>query len=220
MGASNGIRLGIFDENLINASISGATLSQIDEVIDRALFKAEEKSCEIGNIVVCLGTNDISKNRDDSDQINVSATRAITKLKHQFPNSKIGMCAIIPRKGNSMNIQTHNETTANVNRFLQKLCLKDSVLEYVDIYSDFFKEGVVNKTMFDKNDSNGIHVAGEGVKRMTEKIRLYFERAEKLTDDACPGTPLERKRYRSEISITPTSAERKTKLSKFESPSA
>jgi hypothetical protein len=41
LGASNGVRLGAFDDNFINASISGATLNNIDQCIDRAISKLE-----------------------------------------------------------------------------------------------------------------------------------------------------------------------------------
>ena len=39
LGASNGVRLGAFDDNFIHASISVATLNNIDLCIDRAFFK-------------------------------------------------------------------------------------------------------------------------------------------------------------------------------------
>jgi hypothetical protein len=46
LGASNGVRLGAFDDNFIHASISGATLNNIDQCIDRAISKLENtKTC-------------------------------------------------------------------------------------------------------------------------------------------------------------------------------
>ena len=41
LSASNGVRLGAFDDNVINASILGTTLNNIDQCIDRAFSKLE-----------------------------------------------------------------------------------------------------------------------------------------------------------------------------------
>jgi hypothetical protein len=61
LGASNGVRLGAFDDNFINASISGATLNNIDQCIDRAISKLENTNSMVNKVVMCLGTNDVSK---------------------------------------------------------------------------------------------------------------------------------------------------------------
>jgi hypothetical protein len=53
----------------------------------------------VNKVVLCLGTNDVSKCKDDSDQVNVLLTQAIAKVKSHFPDSLIGICGIFPRKG-------------------------------------------------------------------------------------------------------------------------
>ncbi|CAC5367585.1 unnamed protein product [Mytilus coruscus] len=73
-----------------------------------------------------------SKNKHDSDQVNVFTTQALAKVKQVFPNADIGLCGIIPRKGNSNHIHTVNETATNVNKFFETLYIKDEVLTYID----------------------------------------------------------------------------------------
>jgi hypothetical protein len=54
LGASNGVRLGAFDDNFINASISGATLNNIDQCIERANSKLENTNSMVNKVVMCL----------------------------------------------------------------------------------------------------------------------------------------------------------------------
>ncbi|CAG2194773.1 CNBP [Mytilus edulis] len=145
LGASNSLRVGRFEDNLINASINGATLEQIDKGLGAAYENHRVKSngSNVGKVIISLGTNDLSRNKHDSDQVNVFATQAIVKVKQAFPNADIGVCGIIPRKGNSNHIHTINETATNVNKFLEKLCLKDEVLTYIDVEHIFVKNGTV-----------------------------------------------------------------------------
>jgi hypothetical protein len=45
----------------------GATLNSIDQSIDRAFSKLENTNSMVNTIAMCLGTNDVSKCKDDSD---------------------------------------------------------------------------------------------------------------------------------------------------------
>ena len=85
-----------------------------------------------------LETNDEGRHKLDSDQVNVDVNPAITKVNDSFHNAQVGLCGIIPRKGTSNNYLKINETAANVNKLIQMLCMKDPVLEYIDITSDFY----------------------------------------------------------------------------------
>jgi hypothetical protein len=40
--------------------------------------------------------------------------------------------------------------------------MKDPTVEYIDTISDFFNQRAIVKSMFDKNDQNGIHIGLEG----------------------------------------------------------
>jgi uncharacterized membrane protein YdfJ with MMPL/SSD domain len=54
LGASNGVRLGAFDDNFINASISGATLNNIDQCIERANSKLENTNSMVNKVVILV----------------------------------------------------------------------------------------------------------------------------------------------------------------------
>ena len=212
LGASNCKRLGMFDKSLVNASISGATFEHIDECIRLAQSDTDENTDKVEHVVICLGTNDVSKHKEDSDEIILCATEAVTKVKSSFPNANIGICSILPRKGNSNSIMKSNETSVSVNNFLRKLCMKDDSLEYIDISFDFQKQGALIKSMYDKNDASGVHVGPDGAQCIIDNIISYIQPGKQTP--AITQTPRERKRYRSEATITPTSADRLSKLPK------
>ena len=142
LGASNCKRLGKVSPNCINASISGATLENIDETIKLAKSKVFDKT--VDKVVVSLGTNDITKAKGNHDQVNINLTHAIHQVKSNFLNSVVGICTILPRKGKGPNITKCNDTVLNVNIFLKKLCIREKI-ECVDTHELFTKQGnVVN----------------------------------------------------------------------------
>ena len=162
--------------------------------------------------MLCVwGTNDVSKCKDDSDQVNVLLTQAIAKVKSYFPDSLIGICGIFPRKGTGNNTNILNATTTSVNKFIRKLCMKDPTVEYIDTISNFFNQRAIVKSMFDKNDHSGVHIGLDGSKKIQEKIREFL----KAPNDVFDLTNTERKRNLSDITTTPSSVDRKTKHSKL-----
>ncbi|VDI16307.1 Hypothetical predicted protein [Mytilus galloprovincialis] len=134
LGASNGKRLGDFSPDVINASVSGASFENIDELLNHALSVVDDTDASIEKVVICLGTNDITRNRSYPDEVNVNATSAVNCVKSRFPNAKIGLCTIIPRKGKGQSILKLNETTQSVNNFLAKLSKKDSSVSLIDTF--------------------------------------------------------------------------------------
>jgi lysophospholipase L1-like esterase len=107
----------------------------------------------VDKVVISLGTNDITKSKDDHDQVNINLTHAIHQVKYNFPNSVVGICTILPRKGKGPNITKCNDTVLNVNIFLKKLCIREQI-ECVDAYELFTKQGNVLKSLFDNTDSS------------------------------------------------------------------
>ena len=67
-----------------------------------------------------------------------------------------------------------NETAANVNKFLKMLCMKDPVLEYIDTTNDFYKQGVLIKSMYDNNDNSGVYLGVEGANKIKDKMSEFF----------------------------------------------
>ncbi|CAC5422679.1 unnamed protein product [Mytilus coruscus] len=214
LGASNCLRVGRFEDNLINASINGATLEKIDQCLGAAFENHRVKSngSNVGKVIISLGTNDLSENKHDSDQVNVYATQAIVKVKQAFPNADIGVCGNIPRKGNSNHIHTINETATHVNKFLEKLCLKDEVLTYIDVDNIFTKNDNVDKALYEKTDSSRVHITIEGAQTIRVKIRKFLH--PKMLSVQNTPRPCDTKRKLSVISLTPMSAEKDSKQSR------
>ena len=202
---------------MVNASTSRATLDNVEQCIDLALSKITPSDKNVNKVVLCLGTNDVTRNRDDSDQVNIRFTQAIAKVKQSFPESQLGVCSILPRKGKGQQISKINETTQNVNSFARKFCAKDTCLDYVDLTNEFLRQGNVLKSLFDTNDVSGVHISSEGEDKLCEMLSQYLS----LSNTAgLPETPtMDRKRTRSETTGTPTSVDRKSKLSKTGTPS-
>ncbi|CAG2252119.1 CNBP [Mytilus edulis] len=193
-------------------------VEKIDQCLGAAFENHRVKSngSNVGKVIISLGTNDLSKNKHDSDQVNVYATQAIVKVKQAFPNADIGVCGIIPRKGNSNHIHTVNETATHVNKFLEKLCLKDEVLTYIDVDNIFIKNGNVVKAFYEKTDASGVHITIEGAQTIRVKLREFLH--PKMSPMQNTPRPCDTKRKLSDISLTPMSAEKDSKQSKSGSP--
>ena len=167
----------------------------------------------VAKAVICLGTNDISKNKSDTDQVILSVISAVEKVTKSFPNAQIGICSIIPRKGKSLNIQTLNTASSSVNSFLKKMCEKDSNLEYIDLWTEFTNnDDHPIRTLYDTNDHSGVHINTDGAEVMADEILEFILSDSEVTNQ----TPLKKnKRTRSVTSSTPDSAVKQhTKMQK------
>ncbi|XP_060069871.1 uncharacterized protein LOC132561603 [Ylistrum balloti] len=216
LGASNVKRISIPDKNVIDASISGASLDKVDSVISRALSLIPEHA-EVKNVTLCLGTNDITRNIDDPEQVTCNLSTAINKVQESFPETAIGVCGIIPRKGKSEKIKIINETAQSVNKFAKKMCERFGSLTYVDTPIAFQRQGQTVRELFDPNDSSGVHVNESGATEMWSVMENFIRNATFTQDPGVAFTPTSyRKRTNSDRSATPRSAERQAnKMSKF-----
>jgi lysophospholipase L1-like esterase len=160
----------------------------------------------VDKVVISLGTNDITKSKGDHDQVNINLTHAIHQVKYNFPNSVVGICTILPRKGKGPNITKCNDTVLNVNIFLKTLCIREQI-ECVDAYELFTKQGNVLKSLFDNTDSSGVHFSVEGCTKIRDEMVTFFDSDKVISVEL--KTP--RKRTNSALSSTPNSVERQNK---------
>lgn len=86
------------------------------------------------------------------EEVIINATEAIRKVKDKYTDVPIGICNILPRKGKRGSIMTFDETTANVNVFLNKRCQRDPVLTEIDCHADCMPNSNVTKSIYDTND--------------------------------------------------------------------
>ncbi|CAC5420478.1 CNBP [Mytilus coruscus] len=199
IGASNCTRLGETDEKVINASKSGANFENFPQSLDLAAQKSD--SHKVDKVAICLGTNDISKHKDDCDQINLLVTKAVAQVKSAYPESHVGLCSIIPRKGNSAQINRLNQSATNVNKFIRKLCAREDNVDFVDLEKLFYRNGTIIRSMFDKADNSGVHISIEGAQNINRKLSDFF-----LSPKPCVQelhTPTDPKRKRSDGTATP-----------------
>ena len=96
---------------------------------------------------------------------------------------------------------------------MKKLCVREQFVAFVDINDQFYKHGAVIRTLFDKNDSSGVHVSTEGAQRINSKLCEFLNSPN--TNFTVSNTPIDRKRNRSD-KTTPTSADRTSKVSRKE----
>ena len=170
LGASNCKRCELDDENVYNASISGMTLVNIANVIDTVGPQVDE----VEKVVVCLGTNDISRNKTNPDRVNVCVTKAVELVTNAFEYAEVGICTVIPRKGSSVNTNELNAATNAVNDFIRTMCEVDEKLALIDVHAMFVKEGVIDTALYDQYDPSGIHVNAKGAKTLADEFQRFF----------------------------------------------
>ncbi|CAC5380628.1 unnamed protein product [Mytilus coruscus] len=169
----------------------------------------------IERVVICLGTNDVSRFKYEHNIVIHSITQAVTKVKCHYSNSEIGLCTILPRKEKSPNVAKFNITAENANIFVRHMCEMEKI-ELIDCFDIFYKNSTILKSLFDGNDSSGLHINVDGCEKMKDLIVSFLNKdGPKLTDFKTPN-----KRTVSVRSGTPNSAERYTKQSKHGSPEA
>ncbi|VDI34974.1 Hypothetical predicted protein [Mytilus galloprovincialis] len=147
IGASSCTRLGETDDNLINASKSGANFECFTQSLDLSIQKTD--SHKVDRVAICLGTNDIGKHKDDSEQINLLMTKAEAQVKSAYPASHVGLCSILSHKGKSAQINRPNQSATNVKKFIRKLCAREDKVDYIDLDKLFNRNGTIIRSMFD-----------------------------------------------------------------------
>ncbi|CAG2212346.1 CNBP [Mytilus edulis] len=206
-GASNCSRIRIEDPSINNIAVSGTTLDQIDKLVCQS--DNIVNSDYVANVILSLGTNDISKHRSDTEQITANLTTCIDTLKTKYPNARIGICSILPRRGKGSSIQALNTAARSVNSFTQKLCVKSQVLKYIDLWDEFAPNKTPFRALFDLNDPSGVHISKSGIELMENIFEDFI-------NSKCEGeyeTP-SKKRNRSSSSTPGSSEKQVTKMPK------
>ena len=67
LGDSNTLRVHFKDPDFYNVSVSGCTAAGTDTLLDRAVAQVQNKN--VKRIVMHLGTNDVTKHKDDPNQV-------------------------------------------------------------------------------------------------------------------------------------------------------
>lgn len=195
LGASLVNYIDIEHPNVEVKSKSGATINDVESLIN--LTETKNFGDDIKQVVIHLGTNDVSQHYEDAGQVMINYSIGLSAVKSTYPNADIHVCSIPPRRGKSEHIKMLNNTAMTVNRYLQKLPNIDTSLHYVDTYSLFMDKGVPIKRLYDLRDSKGVHVNNEG----KAVLKTAFTEALGITEAI-----VDTKRKRGDA--TPSSAEK------------
>ena len=122
----------------------------------------------VNRIVLHLSTNDISKYKTDANQV-------ISEITTAEKNYKVSL-----RRDNLLKYPTQvwetpitetlNNTAKMVNEFFMKMSKKESYMYFLNNDEDLLKDGVPIKSLYDPNDSNGIHLSVKGASVLKENI--------------------------------------------------
>ena len=210
LGDSNGVRIHVNDPEVKNISKTGQKASEIGTLLKIAEAKTNGKS--VKNILIHLGTNDVSKCKDDSTQATVDITSAIRETHTQFPEASIAFSSILPRRGKSSAVKTLNETSKTVNEYVRKMSVKESYLSFLNNDSDFVDNGVPIRALYDSSDATGVHLSVKGADVLADSFQDFFNCGHISDDDF--STPQAHKRNRSVLSNTPPSDKQVAKTNK------
>jgi lysophospholipase L1-like esterase len=75
LGASNYTRLVFENPNVHNISVSGTTLDQVQQLLDKSDSQVDSEN--VDSVVLSLGTNDVTQYRNDTEQIIVNVTTCV-----------------------------------------------------------------------------------------------------------------------------------------------
>ena len=101
---------------------SGAGLTDVQHLISRANDEAKQ-AINPQKVVIHLGTNDISGLRGHVPQLMLNYSKAMKSVKDVFPQAKLGLCSIPPRKGNGAEQKSANEVARTLNSFIEAATL-------------------------------------------------------------------------------------------------
>ena len=186
-------------EGTVIAAEPGAKLDAILPVIEKAKAKTSNKP--VSNVVIAIGINDISEARS-SGTANARYISAVNKVKNSFPEAKVHISAVIPRRETNQSIKLSNEHIAEVNNYLRAYCDGEEI-KFIGNSSLFSKS--IYENYHEKKDSSGIHLNKVGQDKLMDIITTALNRCDQRA-----------KRSRSMIS-TPGSAEKDPKSRKHNS---
>ena len=199
LGASLVNYIEINNANVETCSVSGASMELVHELIEQTEAKSVPETVQ--QVVVHLGTNDVSKHPTDVGQIIINYSIGINTIKDSFPNAKLFLFSIPPRKGKSDNIRLKNETTTTVNRYIKRLAENDEKLAFVNTHPVLtdITSGSPIKRLYDNRDNNGIHLSLEGKKVLKASFLSVLQLTEEKRKQTC---------------TTPSSVEKPLKIKK------
>lgn len=191
-GASNCARVKQTDSSIKIISKSGATSEDIHDLIKMAHDEGVVDS-DVNDVIISLGTNDVTRNRNNPDTVNINLTEAMGKVQDSYPGARVTVSSILPRNITGQSGDQLNRTGKIVNSFMQKFCQRHE-FQFIDNDTVFLEKGKPNGKLFDKD---GLHVNTKGAKTLMDTFIDCVNDTNKLE----ALTVRKKKRPRSESSL-------------------
>jgi lysophospholipase L1-like esterase len=153
-------------------------------------------------VVVALGINDLKESMS-APATQVYVNKAIDTVQECYPEAKVYLSGITPRKGNTKTIINCNARAAEVNQYMREYAKANTAIHYINNSDVFNPKKVQIQHMYTK-EANGVHLTALG------KNRLMTNITEQVRNVQQHSTPASRKRGRSGTG-TPPSAEKDPK---------
>lgn len=191
---------GKVDDGILLQTKPGAKLKDTEEMLIECMEKTE--GAEISNVVIALGTNDISNSNSANSTI-ISLQQTIATVVETCNQATIHVSSITPRTGKqATNI---NKTIDTVNSFMAEFCKTQDRIHYIRNQTIFTDKKIAASKIFNPNDKSGTHLSNLARAKVIQNI---VDCVNKPADNKTPKT----KRPRSVG--TPSSQEKSTKHSK------
>ena len=183
-------------------SLSGARMENVENLLEKT--EAQHNADLVKKVVVHLGTNDVTNNKNDVAQVIINYTLGLNTIREKFTKAEVFLTSIPPRYGRSEAVINHNEVSTGVNRYLDRLASTDPMLHYLNTLPllTYEKTGSPIKKLYDKRDNAGVHLNGDG----KQVLKNAFLQALGITEIV-----LETKRKQQ---FTPSSEEKTSKCKK------
>ena len=137
----------------------------------------------------------------------MEASSAVKAIRGEFPKADIAFSSILQRREKSPGIITMNKTVQTVKEYMCELSVKEDKLYYRNNDDDMVDRGIPIKSMYDLNDTMGVHASSKGAE-------ILEENSSGLSSQYTNDTSGNKKRNRSVLSITPPSDKQMHKTSK------
>ena len=172
LGDSNSRKLHFKDSDVYNIFFPGASAAGVDAMLKKAKGDVGKKT--VKRVVMHLGTIDVSRNKNDPNQVILEITTAVGKVHKEYPEAEIAFSSIIPRRGKSEAIKTLNTNSKTVNEFMIKMAQRETYLFYLDNDQDLVNNGIPIKSLYDANDVLGIHVSSKGADVLEDTMLTFL----------------------------------------------
>jgi len=142
---------------------AGFGWDRIENVLWR-VYHAEFDDFKGKNIVLMIGTNNLSAKNSDSEIVE-GLQFLINAIKQRKPDANIIMVGILPRTKSE-------ERVATINKKIKEMSLQNHI-DYVDFGKDFLINGKVNSKLF---ISDGLHPNADGYKVLGKDISELLQK--------------------------------------------